>query len=276
MPRKAYLTIDDSPSERTDDLVAFLAANGAPALLFCRGDRMEEDPGPVVRAIRAGMVVGNHTYRHRRASAISFEEEAEEIDRTDALIEKAYALAGTKRPGKYFRFSYMDRGMGARFTETDAPDPAHRDAIENLMRTGLGGTPQPPDPALIEKKRRIQDHLAKTGHTPVPFENVTVPWYAQTEMSRSIDALCTFSTCDWMLTKRHLEKDWPYRTADDLKRRIDTDPWLADERSAHIVLAHDQAEIFEPVCGLILHFLARGYSFILPGPRPDPLPETPG
>lgn len=266
MSRKAYLTIDDSPSERTDDLVAFLAANRVPALLFCRGDRMEEDMAPVVRAIQAGMIVGNHTYHHRRASTISFEEEAAEIDRTDALIEKAYILAGAKRPGKYFRFSYMDRGMGARFTETDDLPPAHREAIESLMRTGLGGTPQLPDAALIEKKRRIQDHLAKTGHTPVPFENVTVPWYAQTEMSRTIDALCTFSTCDWMLTKRHLEKGWPYKTTGDLKRHIDTDPWLADSGSAHIVLAHDQAEIFEPVCALVLHFLERGFSFILPGP----------
>ena len=37
---KAYLTIDDSPSARTDDLTDALVARKIPALLFCRGDQI--------------------------------------------------------------------------------------------------------------------------------------------------------------------------------------------------------------------------------------------
>ena len=36
--RQAYLTIDDSPSTRMDDMVDALSARGVPAIFFCRGD----------------------------------------------------------------------------------------------------------------------------------------------------------------------------------------------------------------------------------------------
>jgi len=45
-----YLTIDDSPSARTDDLVAFLTSRDIPALLFVRGDNMEQYPRAIARA----------------------------------------------------------------------------------------------------------------------------------------------------------------------------------------------------------------------------------
>jgi peptidoglycan/xylan/chitin deacetylase (PgdA/CDA1 family) len=59
-----YLTIDDTPSPLTDDLVDGLVARGVPALLFCRGDFLDASPDAAYRAIDKGMVLGNHGYEH--------------------------------------------------------------------------------------------------------------------------------------------------------------------------------------------------------------------
>src|SRR5687768_722942 len=97
----AYLTIDDTPSAQTDELTTFLAQRGVPALLFCRGDRLEANPDPAVRAVRAGFVLGNHAYSHTRFSALTLAEGIAEIERTERLIDGVYSRAGIARPGKY-------------------------------------------------------------------------------------------------------------------------------------------------------------------------------
>jgi peptidoglycan-N-acetylglucosamine deacetylase len=254
---KAYLTIDDTPSAETDALTDYLAGRNIPALLFCRGDRLEENPGPVIRAIQKGFVIGNHGFAHKRASSLTHEECCEDIKKADELIEQAYKDAGVQRPGKYFRFAYMDRGMGPWLVEEDLPGPyeqAHRD----LLHLGLGHEPQKPDLAGIERKRALQEVLNTMGYRPVPFRDVTIPWYAKTEMAQAIDALCTFSTSDWMLTPRHLARDWPYKTIDDLKARIG----LAQAGSRHIILAHDQEGLFMTVRALVEHCIARQFEFL--------------
>ena len=107
MSLNIYLTIDDSPSERTDDLVAFLSARDIPALLFVRGDNMEAHPSAIARAISAGMVIGNHSHSHIPAGDLNFEEWRTDFESCEALINAAYAEAGIVRSGHYYRFPYI-------------------------------------------------------------------------------------------------------------------------------------------------------------------------
>jgi peptidoglycan/xylan/chitin deacetylase (PgdA/CDA1 family) len=259
---EAYLTIDDSPSERTDELTDFLSKREIPALLFCRGDRLEQNEAPVVRAIQSGLLIGNHTYSHKRASEQSLEDTKADILKCEALIEKAYKNAGRKQTHKTFRFSYLDRGAGAWIIDFDKLSDAERAEAQPVFWEGLNFCDlQKPDTAHFEKQQALQEFLKAQGFT-APYKNVTFDWYVHSEIANARDSFFTFSTSDWMLTQRHLEKNWPYKTVQDLKTRIDDDPLLKDETSAHIILAHDQAEILEPVCDLIGYFQTKGFKFL--------------
>lgn len=260
--REAYLTIDDSPSERMEDLVGFLEARKVPALFFVRGDALERNPAPVIRAIQKGFLIGNHTYSHRRASELSLAEVQEDIARCEALIERAYRAAGCIQPHKTFRFSYLDRGAGAWVLDFDSFAAEDRKTLQSIFWEGLNFCDQrKPAPEAFEKQAALQDFLKVQGYS-VPFKNVTLDWCQTARVNEAADCFFTYSTNDWMVTARHLEKNWPCKTLGDLQRRMDADRWLKETSSRHVVLAHDQAELFSPVCGLVDYFLAQGFSFV--------------
>lgn len=258
----AYLTIDDSPSAQTDALTDALQARNIPALLFCRGDRLDQTPDPIVRAIQKGFVIGNHAYSHTRFSTLTFVQGAREIERTDRLIDAAYKAAGVPRPGKYFRFPHLDRGCGGWVVDYNAvKNPVDRDALIQLFSGGLNTTLEPPTPAMQENKQALQDWLRTQGFTAPPCPGVTHSWFAHSEMAQAVDSMFTFSTSDWMVTPHHAGK-WPYKSVADLKAKIDDDPFLGREDSAHIILAHDQDGLLDTVAALLDHFQAKGLRFI--------------
>ncbi len=271
--RTAYLTIDDSPTGDTDRLTDFLAGRGIPAVLFCIGSSysdleipcsgMDEDPGPIERAIGKGFVIGNHLHTHRRSSAIPYEEVVREIESTERLIDGLYKKAGRARPAKLLRFPHIDRGAGGWIVDYDAAG-ACGPALKSLFADGLNITLAPPSPEQMEKKARIQDYLKREGFTSDVYPGITHPWYTGTEMAAARDSLYTFSTSDWMLNPdfaAHAHQ-WPYRTLDALKGKIDADPWLnSPDGSANIVLAHDHNRLFDVTTALVAHIQARGAAF---------------
>jgi peptidoglycan/xylan/chitin deacetylase (PgdA/CDA1 family) len=108
--REIYLTIDDAPSSHMKKKVDLLLRHQIPTIFFCRGIYMPPHLDQVAYAIEKGFLIGNHSYTHPYFSDISFEEAKEEILKTEEQIEKAYHLAGCKRPHKLFRFPFMDKG----------------------------------------------------------------------------------------------------------------------------------------------------------------------
>lgn len=249
---EAYLTIDDSPSETSFRLIDYLAQKKIPALLFCRGDKMEQDPESILYAIRYGLVIGNHSYSHRPGGLLSFEDIIEEISRTDRLIDKAYAQAKVGRPGRYFRFPYLDRGCGDRVEQ-------RFDDLIVAIRKGESIRLAASDDALEAKKERIQDWLKAQGFVQ-PFHNIDHPLYQVPDIANACDCFMTYSAFDWMLAARH-KGQWPWKTIDDLKRKIDEDFWLQRPNSRNIVLLHDSAEIFDVTTALIDHMLAKDIQF---------------
>ena len=104
------LTIDDSPTSKTDKLLDFLSEQNIHALFFCIGKEMKNFPEVIDKMILNGHIVGNHSFSHKKFSKIN--NINEEIDKTDKLIEWFYKKNGKKRDRKYFRFPYQDKGVG--------------------------------------------------------------------------------------------------------------------------------------------------------------------
>ncbi len=233
---KAYLTIDDSPSTHTERLVDFLYERGIPALLFVRGDLMKDHPAPIVHAIECGMVIGNHGYAHTPAGDLSFEEWRADFEKTENLIDLAYAQAGTSRPGRHYRFPYIDRGDGVR--------------VERIFAQGevcaFGNHP---------RVSRIQDYLKGKGVCQ-PFSNMPKGYPVEAQ-----DSLFTYTSGDWMLNTRH-RGAWDIKNVDGLKTKIDTDAGLKNENAHHVLLLHDQEGIFEEFCMLIEYFCEKGFTFL--------------
>ncbi len=105
---RVTLTFDDGPAEGyTEQILAILREHRVPATFFVCGKNVEEHPDLLRRIVAEGHEVGNHTYSHLFAYFKSRRRMAEEIDRTQAIIEK---VSG-RRPG-IFRPPYGARWFG--------------------------------------------------------------------------------------------------------------------------------------------------------------------
>lgn len=245
--RKAYLTIDDSPSARSDDLIDGLVARGVPALLFCRGDLLADNPEAMEGAVQQGMVLGNHGFIHKRAGDLGFEGVVDSIARTEWLIDQVYKDANVTRPGKYFRFPYIDRGDG---------DLLERRFFDIIAAAQTGDDVCIPQNDAVLK---IQEWLAGQGFEQ-PFTGVSHPLYQLPLIHDAHDCLFTYSTGDWMLNARYKGKQ-PMQTLTDLTAAMEADPYLMHEPGAQIILVHDHAEITDAVLGLVDYLLNKDFTF---------------
>ncbi len=108
------LAIDDGPSDVTPRLLEQLELAGHRAVLFVLGCNVAGREHVMVDALRRGFALGNHSFHHPRFSSIELHEARAEIQMTEALIDSAYTKARVRRPGRWFRFPYLDTG-GQRF-----------------------------------------------------------------------------------------------------------------------------------------------------------------
>ena len=108
--RAVTLVIDDGPSEVTDNLLARLERGGHRAVLFVLGCNVPGREAILVDALRRGFALGNHSFNHHPFSAIEVEAARAEIATTERLIDAVYAEARVQRPGRWFRFPYLDTG----------------------------------------------------------------------------------------------------------------------------------------------------------------------
>ncbi|MCB1532051.1 MAG: polysaccharide deacetylase family protein [Alphaproteobacteria bacterium] len=270
---KAYLTIDDGPSEHFRDLVDFLYNRKIPAVFFNRGNHMEQRPDDVIYGIKKGFIMANHTYSHPRASQISLQDFKDDVLKTDAILEKLYQQAGVQRPGKYFRFPHMDRGMGTAFVEPQGLCAIYKKAHDHFLTVGLNHELGDINAQMVQRKRDIQKFLKAQGFESLPVKNVNIDWYSNTEMAEAIDSLCTCSTEDWGFLERHRERKG-LKSVEDLKRRIDENPYLHDEGSHHIILAHDMPEkpAHEATIALVSYMTEKKGFVFLPI---EPAPKSP-
>lgn len=258
---KSYLTIDDSASERMDDLVDYLYSKNIPAIFFCRGDMLDKNTPSAIRAVQKGFVLANHAYSHQRASQKSYDWIVAEIERTENILENIYALAKIKKSGKYFRFPQLDRGTAGWIVDYDVYDGEARDDLLKTFAQGLNvQSMDRPSSEDFAKKEALQNYLKQAGYVQ-PFLDITKPWYQLGEVTTACDCLYTFSNCDWMVTERHKGK-WPYKTLQDLKDKARGDVSLTGAGNVNIILAHDQDEIIDVTIDLIEDLAKNGMEFL--------------
>lgn len=273
MTKRAYLTIDDSPTRHTDAMTDWFLAKNIPAVIFAIGSAykdmhlactgMEQNPGPILRAIEKGFVIGNHTYHHRRSSEMAYQEIVEDIEKTEKLIERLYKQAGQSRNHKLIRFPHIDNGCGAWIVDYKAAEEKGYD-LKSVFLEGLNISLRPITAQQIEKREKLQNYLIKEGYSADCFSAVTWDWYRDTDITNAVDCLYTYSTSDWMMNPdfEAYRTDWTYQSLDALRQKIDDDPWLHAQDSANIVLAHDHNNLFDVTTSLIDHMQKRGIEFI--------------
>ncbi|HMD84169.1 MAG TPA: polysaccharide deacetylase family protein [Terriglobia bacterium] len=106
--KRISLTFDDGPSEQfTGPVLDILREHQVPATFFVCGKNVEKHPHLLRRIVAEGHEVGNHTYSHLFVYFKSRRRIAEEIDRTQGIIEKVIGF----RP-KVFRPPYGARWFG--------------------------------------------------------------------------------------------------------------------------------------------------------------------
>ncbi|MDY0029668.1 MAG: polysaccharide deacetylase family protein [Pseudobdellovibrionaceae bacterium] len=272
MTKRVYLTIDDSPSKNTDVLTDFLASKNVPSVLFVRGEFMDPAVGnragfdKIVRAIRKGFIIANHSYAHERTSEVGFTTQTAQITKTQQLIDLAYETAGCAKPPRYFRFPHLDRGCGnAHAIDFMTVPEEYRAYVQHLFWDGVHlVTKALPTGDQLQLKSDIQKWLIENGFKKLPTPDVTLPWWTNSELGDAIDSLVTFSTSDWMVSPRHRGK-WDIASTEDINKKIDSDPWLNREDSAHIVLMHDDKEDLLTVTeNIITHMLNSNFIFLKP------------
>ncbi len=116
--KRVCLTFDDGPAEGfTGQVLDILREHKVPATFFVCGMNVEKHPDLLRRIVAEGHEVGNHTYSHSFVYFKSRRRIAEEIDRTQAIVEKVVGFRPTVfRPpygARWFGLvpALLDRGM---------------------------------------------------------------------------------------------------------------------------------------------------------------------
>jgi peptidoglycan-N-acetylglucosamine deacetylase len=87
--RALYLTFDDGPNpDHTPQVLDLLARYEARATFFLTGKAMEAHAGIVSDIVARGHALGNHSYSHPSFKDISLRRQVEEIERTNALLQR--------------------------------------------------------------------------------------------------------------------------------------------------------------------------------------------
>lgn len=92
----AYLTFDDGPSERTDEVLAILAEKDVKATFFVTGKEKPEDLARMKKLVEAGHTIGMHSYSHDYAKVYaSVESFLDEFYRIFKQIQQTTGVSPT-------------------------------------------------------------------------------------------------------------------------------------------------------------------------------------
>lgn len=244
MEKIAYLVIDDGPSKDMKIKVDYLVSKKIPAIWFCIGEFLEQRPNYAVHTIKKGFIIGNHSYSHPSFSDLTLEQCYEEIEKTDKIIENIYQKAEVKRPGKFFRFPYGDKG-GLKYTEV----------FEAYEGEGK------------RRKEEIQKFLRRLGYSKPRFKRITYKYYINAGLLDDVDWYETYDVMEHTIFD--IEPIFGIDSIEKVYERMDEDVpegcrGLNFPGSEDIILIHDHPEtshLFRPI---IDRLIAKGNVVSLP------------
>lgn len=137
--RRIALTFDDGPSESTPALLALLARHQAKATFFVCGQNASRLPAIVEQIHAAGHEIGNHSYSHPRFDFSSPAAMADQIGRTQTVLEKL-----TGRTPTLFRVPYGVRWPGLGRIQRQF-------GLTGVMWTAIGRDWTLPAPSIVRR-----------------------------------------------------------------------------------------------------------------------------
>lgn len=84
--RVIYLTFDDGPSSRTQEILDLLEKHQVSATFFCVGQNVVKYPGHLELLKKKGHSIGNHTYSHLKGLKTSNTTYLNDVKKADAVI----------------------------------------------------------------------------------------------------------------------------------------------------------------------------------------------
>ncbi|KAI0600155.1 polysaccharide deacetylase [Biscogniauxia sp. FL1348] len=97
------LTIDDAPSEHTEEILGVLNGFGATATFFVIGGQVAGREEMLADIVRSGSELGNHAMHDEPSRALSDEELTLQIEKVRDKIRAAYETGERAMPPQYFR-----------------------------------------------------------------------------------------------------------------------------------------------------------------------------
>ena len=139
--RRVAITIDDGPCPMLTPLILqVLARERAVANFFVVGEKAEQYPQLLRDIARAGHLIGNHTYHHRRLSELSAQEIAAELDACQTVVGRL-----TGQVMKYLR------PPGGNYTKTALGCKQVRAHIITLWTHNAGDWANPPVSEIVRR-----------------------------------------------------------------------------------------------------------------------------
>ena len=81
------LTFDDGPTEHTEEILDILQKENACATFFVLGNKVDLYQDTLIRAVKLGNEIGNHSYNHKWLSRLPKEEIKEQIQTTQEKVK---------------------------------------------------------------------------------------------------------------------------------------------------------------------------------------------
>jgi len=148
LPRRMYLTIDDSCSPSTVQLMDIIDRYRIPAVFFINGSASSANFDALKRICQsANAIVGVHTWTHQNmASTLSVEQARQELINTINLIDRAHTAVGRPWQARQqqmllFRAPFTDMGSGQRRLELEQMLQSLGFQEHRAMQSCMFGTP---------------------------------------------------------------------------------------------------------------------------------------
>ncbi|KAI4151302.1 MAG: hypothetical protein L6R39_002058 [Caloplaca ligustica] len=95
------LTIDDGPSEYTEEIMEILKSNEDTATFFVIGSQVKGREKILQALVRNGNELGNHAMYDEPSRTLGDDALAEQIGSVEEMVHEAYAAVDVKAPGRY-------------------------------------------------------------------------------------------------------------------------------------------------------------------------------
>ncbi|KAI4120399.1 MAG: hypothetical protein LQ338_007049 [Usnochroma carphineum] len=130
------LTIDDGPSEYTEEIMEILKSNEAAATFFIIGSQVKGRETVLHSLVRNGNELGNHAMYDEPSRSLSDHALTEQVGLVQEIVRETYAAVDVEPPPKYFR-------PGSGFFNASM-----RKAVEKLGYRLVLGSIYPHDPQI--------------------------------------------------------------------------------------------------------------------------------